>query len=307
MALDPQRGLVYIPTGSAAFDFYGVDRHGDDLFANTLLCLDAATSQRKWHFQAIHHDIWDLDFPSPPTLGTVQHEGKPVDAVIVAGKSGFLYVLNRETGESLFPLEERPIPPSTVDGKQLARTEPVPTRPAPFVRQHLDQSMVTNRTPAAHAAVLEKMHHLNYGDLFLPPSFQGTVFFPGLAGGAEWGGSAYDPQTHLYYVNANELGWVVRLVPSQSVQRTKDQAGSTKRRVRVAMAPIGRAPRPNTRRSTNPKSSRRFVSPPCCTREAGACHPLLLSASRLSRQFRIGFSRMTITRSLSIFPGPATA
>ena len=218
MAVDPQRGLVYLPTGSASFDFYGVDRHGDDLFADTLLCLDAATGKRKWHFQAIHHDVWDLDFPSPPTLATIKRDGKLVDAVVVAGKSGFIYALNRDTGESLFPLEQRAVPPSTVDGEQLAKSEPVPTLPAPFIRQHLDESMATDRTPSAHAAVLEHMRHLNYGDLFIAPSLKGTVLFPGLAGGAEWGGSAFDPQTHLYYVNANELGWVMRLVPSQSVE-----------------------------------------------------------------------------------------
>ncbi len=219
MALDPERGLIYIPTGSAAFDFYGADRHGDDLFADTLLCLDAATGTRKWHFQAIRHDVWDLDFPSPPTLLTVRRAGRMVDAVAVAGKNGYIYVLNRETGESLFPLEEHPIPSSAVDGEQLAKTQRVPTAPPPFVRQRLDETMVTNRTAAAHSAVLEQLRNLNYGALFIPPSLKGTVYFPGLAGGAEWGGSAYDPQTHLYYVNANELGWVVRLVPSQSVQR----------------------------------------------------------------------------------------
>jgi glucose dehydrogenase len=219
MALDTQRGLVYVPTGSAAFDFYGADRHGDDLFADTLLCLDAATGKRKWHFQAVHHDVWDLDFPSPPTLITVRHAGRMVDAVAVAGKSGYIYVLNRETGESLFPLEERPIPQSSVDGEQLAKTQPVPTLPGPFVRQRLDETMVTNRTAAAHSAVLEQLRSLNYGDLFIPPSLRGTVYFPGLAGGAEWGGSAYDPQTHIYYINASELGWIVRLVSSQSVHR----------------------------------------------------------------------------------------
>lgn len=219
MAVDTQRGLVYVPTGSAAFDFYGPDRLGDDLFADSLLCLDAATGKRKWHFQAIRHDVWDLDFPSPPTLVTVRHAGRMVDAVAVAGKNGYIYVLNRETGESLFPLEERLVPQSTVDGEQLAKTQIVPALPAPFVRQRLDETTITNRTAASHSAVLEELHNLNYGDLFIPPSLKGTVYFPGLAGGAEWGGSAYDPKTHIYYVNANELAWVVRLVPSQTLQR----------------------------------------------------------------------------------------
>jgi quinoprotein glucose dehydrogenase len=220
MALDNKRGLVYVPTGSTAFDFYGADRHGDNLFADTLLCLDAATGKRKWHFQAVRHDVWDLDFPSAPTLITVRHQGQLVDAVAQAGKTGYIYVLNRVTGESLFPLEERVIAPSPVDGELLAKSQPVPMKPAPFVRQELTDDMATRRTEAAHQAVLEQLRTLDHGKLFIPPSLRGTVYFPGLAGGAEWGGSAYDPQTHVYYVNANELAWRVRLVTPESIHRT---------------------------------------------------------------------------------------
>lgn len=220
MALDIKRGLVYVPTGSTAFDFYGADRHGDNLFANTLLCLDAATGKRKWHFQAVRHDVWDLDFPSAPTLITVRHQGQLVDAVAQAGKTGYIYVLNRVTGESLFPLEERVIAPSPVDGELLAKSQPVPMKPAPFVRQELTDDMATRRTEAAHQAVLEQLRTLDHGKLFIPPSLRGTVYFPGLAGGAEWGGSAYDPQTHVYYVNANELAWRVHLVTPESIHRT---------------------------------------------------------------------------------------
>lgn len=219
MAVDNKRGLVYIPTGSAAFDFYGADRHGDDLFANTLLCLDAATGKRKWHFQAVRHDVWDLDFPSAPTLITVRHQGQLVDAVAQAGKTGYIYVLNRITGESLFPIQEHAIAPSSVDGELLAKSQPVPVKPAPFVRQELTTDMATRRTDAAHQAVLEQLKTLDHGNLFIPPSLRGTVYFPGLAGGAEWGGSAYDPETHVYYVNANELGWIIRLVTPESIHR----------------------------------------------------------------------------------------
>lgn len=219
MAVDLQRGLVYVPTGSPAFDFYGADRHGDNLFADTLLCLDAATGKRKWHFQAIRHDVWDLDFPSPPTLISVRHNGRLIDAVAQAGKNGYIYVLNRDTGESLFPLQEVPIPASTVDGELLAKSQRVPVKPPPFVRQEFTEDMVTRRTEAAHQAVLAKLKTLNHGKLFIPPSLRGTVYFPGLAGGAEWGGSAYDPQTHVYYVNANELPWIVRLITPHTIQR----------------------------------------------------------------------------------------
>ena len=220
LVVDVKRGLAFVPTGSAAFDFYGADRIGDDLFANTLLCLDAATGKRKWHFQAIRHDVWDLDFPSAPLLVRVRSQGKLVDAVAQAGKSGYLYVLDRETGKSLFPLTERPVPPSTVDGEVTAKSEPVPTKPEPFVRQDFNEGTVTDRTPAAHQAVSKELQHLVHGRLFVPPSLEGTVFFPGPAGGAEWGGGAYDPETHLYYINANESPWLVRLAPPSEIHRT---------------------------------------------------------------------------------------
>ncbi len=211
MAVDVKRGLVFAPTGSASYDFYGADRHGNDLFADTLLCLDAATGKLKWHFQGIHHDAWDLDFPSAPLLVKCRHNGKLVDAVAQAGKTGYLFVLDRTTGESLFPIEERPVPASPVDGELLSKTQPVPLKPAPFVRQDFTEDTVTRRTEAAHRAVLEQLQSLDHGQLFVPPSLRGTVFFPGPAGGAEWGGGAYDPETDIYYVNANESPWIVRL------------------------------------------------------------------------------------------------
>ena len=220
LTVDQQRGLVFIPTGSTAYDFYGADRHGDNLFANSLLCLDAATGKRKWHFQAVRHDIWDLDFPSAPVLVRCLSKGKLVDAVVEPGKSGYIYVLDRETGESLFPLTERAVPPSSVDGEQVVKSEPVPLKPAPFVRQEFTEDTVTRRTEIAHQAVLEQVRALDHGPLFTPPSLKGTVFFPGPAGGAEWGGGAYDPETHLYYLNANESSWIVRLSPPSQVHRT---------------------------------------------------------------------------------------
>ena len=220
LTVDVKRGLAFIPTGSAASDFYGADRHGDDLFANTLLCLDAETGKRKWHFQAVRHDAWDLDFPCPPLLVTVKHDGKLVDAVAQAGKTGYLYVLDRETGKSLFPLKEVPVPPSSVDGELLAKSQPVPVKPEPFVRQGFTEATVTNRTEAAHQAVLEELRSLEHGPMFTSPSLKGSVLFPGAAGGAEWGGGAYDPETHLYYINANELPWVLRLAPPSEIKRT---------------------------------------------------------------------------------------
>lgn len=219
LTIDQKRGLAFIPTGSAAFDFYGADRIGDDLYADSILCLDAATGKRKWHFQGVRHDVWDLDFPSPPLLVTCLHNGKLLEAVAEAGKSGYIYVLDRETGESLFPLTEIKIAPSPMDGERLAQSQRVPTKPLPFVRQTFTSGDVTNRSEAAHAAVLEQLKGLDYGQLFVPPGLRGSVFFPGPAGGAEWGGQAFDPETHMLYVNANELPWIIRLRLSEQISR----------------------------------------------------------------------------------------
>ncbi len=219
LVVDVKRGLVFVPTGSAAYDFYGADRHGDNLFANTILCLDANTGKRKWHFQTIKHDVWDLDFPTAPLLATVRKNGKLVDVVVAAGKDGFIWVLNRETGESMFPIEERAVPASNVDGELLAKSQKFPLKPAPFVRQEFTEAMVTNRTPEAHAEVMARVKQLDFGGRFTPPSLRGTVVFPGFAGGAEWGGEAFDPETRVYYVNANELAWINTLVPPSTLQR----------------------------------------------------------------------------------------
>lgn len=218
--VDAKRGLVFVPTGSTAYDFYGADRIGDDLFANSIICLDALTGKRKWHFQAVRHDVWDLDFPAPPLLLQCLHNGRLTDAVAQPGKSGFLYVLDRQTGQSLFPIVERPVPPTTVDGERLAASEPVPVKPEPFVRQNFTDDTATRRTEAAHTAVMKQLEGLDHGALFIPPSLKGMVAFPGPAGGAEWGGGTYDPETHLYYLNANESSWLVRLTAEGDLKRT---------------------------------------------------------------------------------------
>jgi quinoprotein glucose dehydrogenase len=213
MSLDEKRGLVFVPTGSAAFDFYGANRLGDNLFANCLLALKAATGERVWHFQFVRHDVWDRDLPAPPSLITVIRDGRPVDAVAQSTKSGHVFVFERETGMPLFPIEYRKVPTDGVDGEALADTQPFPLKPVPFSRQHLTESLLTRRSPEAHRVVRERFRTLRNGGPFTPPSLQGTVIFPGFDGGAEWGGQAFDPETGLYYVNANEMAWILRLVP----------------------------------------------------------------------------------------------
>ncbi|MBM3728513.1 MAG: pyrroloquinoline quinone-dependent dehydrogenase [Acidobacteria bacterium] len=225
MALDETRGLIYAPTGSASYDFYGANRHGDNLYANSLLCLNAATGERVWHYQMIRHDVWDRDHPTPPSLVTLKMGGRQVDAVVQATKSGHLWVFDRVTGKPLFPVEERAVPASEVDGELLAKTQPLPLKPPPFSRQRLTEDMLTNRTPAARAAALEQFRKVQSAGQFAPPSFAGTIVFPGFDGGAEWGGQAFDPETGLYYVNANEMAWILRIVPRPRAQGTTDARG----------------------------------------------------------------------------------
>jgi quinoprotein glucose dehydrogenase len=220
MSLDEKRGLVFVPTGSASFDFYGSNRKGDDLFANTLLALKAETGERVWHFQAVHHDLWDRDFPAPPNLVTVRHDGRAVDAVAQVTKSGHVYLFDRATGQPLFPIEERAVPASEVGGESTAATQPLPLKPPPFARQAFTADMVTNRTPEAHAAVLARLRQVRSAGQFVPPSLEGTVIFPGFDGGAEWGGAAFDPASGLLYVNANEMPWILRLVESPQDRKT---------------------------------------------------------------------------------------
>ncbi len=206
MALDERRGIVFVPTGSAAFDFYGANRPGDNLFANCLLALDAKTGKRLWHFQFVKHDVWDRDLPAAPTLVTVDRDGKAVDAVAQITKSGHVFVLDRETGKSLFPLEERSVPPSQIPGEVLSRTQLLPKLPPPFARQVLSEEMVA-------ASERERFRTYVSGDQFTPPTTQGTIIFPGYDGGGEWGGASFDPETRLLYVNSNEMAWVLKIVP----------------------------------------------------------------------------------------------
>ncbi|MEJ2050330.1 MAG: pyrroloquinoline quinone-dependent dehydrogenase [Calditrichota bacterium] len=212
MALDPDRGLVYVPTGSAAFDFYGANRIGDDLYANCVLALDAETGQLRWYFQGVQHDVWDRDFPAPPTLVTVQKNGERQDAVAQITKSGYVFLFDRSSGQPLYPIENRPVPASDVEGEVLAQTQPFPTFPPPFARQDFTRELATDRTPAARQAVLQRLDSLRNQGQFTPPSTQGTVIFPGVDGGGEWGGAAFDPGTGVLYINANEMAWVLRLV-----------------------------------------------------------------------------------------------
>lgn len=212
MTVDVKRGIVYVPTGSAAFDFYGSDRVGDDLFADTLIALDAESGERLWHFQGVRHDLWDRDFPAPPVLVTVEHEGKRVDAVAQTTKQGFVFLFDRTNGNPLFPIECRAYAASDIPGEQAAAEQCLPTKPAPFARQRLTEDLLTTRTPEVHAWAERQFASFRSDGQFVPFTVgKKTVIFPGFDGGAEWGGAAADPKSGILYVNANDVAWTGEL------------------------------------------------------------------------------------------------
>jgi quinoprotein glucose dehydrogenase len=212
MSLDEANGVVYIPTGSAAFDFWGGNRKGANLFANCILALNAQTGERIWHFQTVHHDLWDRDLPAPPNLVTVTHNGRKTEAVAQITKSGFVFLLDRKTGEPLFPVEERKVPGSDLMNEETWPTQPFPLVPPPFVPQIFTKDEITNISPESHDYVAAILDSVRTGELFMPPSTQGTVIFPGFDGGGEWGGAAVDPKNAVLYVNANVMPWILKMV-----------------------------------------------------------------------------------------------
>ncbi len=215
MVLDAGCGIVYVPTGSAVMDFYGGDRVGDDLYADTLLALDAATGKLLWHFQGVHHDLWDRDFPSPPALYTVQVNGKTTEALAQITKQAYVYLFDRLTGKPLFPIHEHPYAASTVPGEVTSPTQPAPDWPLPFAPQKLTAGMLTNRTPQAHAWAEKEFAALRSNGQFYPMAVgQQTVVFPGFDGGGEWSGPAIDPATDTLYVGSTAMAWLGGLTPA---------------------------------------------------------------------------------------------
>lgn len=215
LSVDADRGMVFAGLGSAAFDFYGGDRLGDNLFANCTVALDARSGRRIWHFQTLRHDIWDHDLPIYPNLVTVKHDGKTVDAVAQVTKTGYVFLFDRETGEPLFEVKDQPVPASDIQGERAATTQPVPVKPPPFSVQYLDETNLTNIGEANHASALEQLRKIRGGPAFNPPSLQGTVAIPGFHGGANWSGASFDPTTGLLYVNSNNVPNIITLADSK--------------------------------------------------------------------------------------------
>jgi len=211
MTLDDARGLVYLPVTTPSNDFYGGRRPGANLFGESLVCLDAATGVRKWHFQIVHHGLWDYDNPSPPNLVTIRVDGRTIDAVVQLTKQGFAFVFDRVTGKPVWPIEERRVPPSDVQGEHAWPTQPFPTRPPAISDQGVTLDDAIDFTPALRAAAQKELAKYRLGPVFTPPTLQGTVQRPGIIGGANWGGGAFDPRTGILYVKTTNQANLIRV------------------------------------------------------------------------------------------------
>ncbi|MGH9159681.1 MAG: c-type cytochrome, partial [Vicinamibacteraceae bacterium] len=235
ISIDEKRGIAYVPTGSPTHDLYGADRIGANLFANCLLALDARTGKRLWHFQAVHHDLWDYDLTAAPKLLTVRHNGEMVDIVAQPTKFGFLYVFNRETGEPLWPIEERPVPASDVPGEQAWPTQPFPTKPAPFARQEFrEEDINPHLGPQEKEAVLKRFRAARAGRVFTPQLLdREQIMMPGQFGGANWGGSAADPETGFLYVRTTDHPTIHQLDEFETEEQRTKREGPPKVRGRA--------------------------------------------------------------------------
>ncbi len=211
MTLDQGRGLLYLPVSTPSNDFFGGRRLGSTLFAESLVCLDAKTGVRKWHYQIVHHGLWDYDLPSPPNLVTLHANGKTIDAVAQLTKQGFIFVFDRVTGQPVWPITEKPVPASDVPGERAWPTQPVPTKPPPISPQGVSLDDAFDLTPALKAEARGELSKFRLGPLFTPPSFEGTVMLPGIIGGANWGGGAFDPETATLYIKTTNLAAIGRL------------------------------------------------------------------------------------------------
>lgn len=216
MSVDPELGLVFLPGTSPTFDFYGGDRPGANLFGNSVIALDAKTGKRRWHFQTVHHDLWDYDLPAQPVLTDIVVEGKPIRALAQIGKTGFVYVLNRETGEPVWPIEERPVHTDGVPKEHVYPTQPMPTRPPPFSKQSLNADELNNIDPETNAYLRNQFAQYRSEGIFTPPTEQGTIVMPGFHGGGNWSGGCFNPETGLFYVNSTELACMVQVRPGQN-------------------------------------------------------------------------------------------
>jgi quinoprotein glucose dehydrogenase len=248
LSADLERDLVFIPTGSASPDFYGGIRPGSDVYADSVVALRASTGERVWHFQTVHHNLWDYDVASQPTLATIRVEGQPTPAVIQPTKTGFIFLLHRETGEPLYPVEERPVPASTVPGEKSWPTQPFPTHPAPLLPLKLGEDDAWGLTFWDRNVCRDAIRGLRNEGIFTPPSLEGTLVYPSMIGGANWGGAAVDAERGVLVLNLNRFASWVRLVPREQREKLRGVTGEIARqegtpyfmvREGILMSPLG--------------------------------------------------------------------
>jgi quinoprotein glucose dehydrogenase len=226
MSLDVKRGIVYIPTGSVGGDFYGGIRKGQNLFANSLIALEAGTGKYLWHYQTVHHDLWDRDLPANPNLVTLHKDGRNIDAVAQITKHGYIFVFDRVSGEPVFPIREEPVPQQALPGEEPWPTQPIPGLPEPFARQKFGVDDVSDLDSETNRELLEKYRQIKFEKMFTPPSKEGSWIFPGFDGGGEWGGAAVDPATGILYVNSSELPWSMVMVDVPKTKQGRSLKGS---------------------------------------------------------------------------------
>jgi quinoprotein glucose dehydrogenase len=219
-SIDAERGYAYFPVSTPNNDFYGGHRKGDNLFAESVLCIDIETGERVWHFQTVHHGVWDYDLPAPPNLVTINVDGKSIDAAVQVTKTGFAFVFDRVTGEPVWPIEERPVPQSDVPGERLSPTQPYPTKPPAFAKQTFSEDDLIDFTPELRAKALEAIAPYSLGDMYSPPTLHGTLSFPSVSGGANWGGAGFDPETQILYVKA--VNWPLLFFVEKPPPGTED-------------------------------------------------------------------------------------
>ncbi|MCE7041381.1 pyrroloquinoline quinone-dependent dehydrogenase [Dyadobacter sp. CY312] len=229
MSLDQKRGMVFLALGSPSYDFYGTDRKGENLYGNCVLALDAASGKHVWHFQTVHHDLWDYDLPAPPNLVTIKRDGpdgrpRNIDAVAQITKQGFVFVFDRETGKPLYDIEERKVPASNLPGESASPTQPFPVKPKPFARQWITEADLTSYSPADHDSLVAKFRSMRYEGLYTPPDLKGTLQLPGTRGGGEWGGAAFDPATNFLYIKSNDAPDIITIIKGDQTKASSESA-----------------------------------------------------------------------------------
>jgi len=291
MSLDQNRGMVFLALGSPSYDFYGTDRKGENLYGNCVLALDAASGKHVWHFQTVHHDLWDYDLPAPPNLVTIKREGadgpRNIDAVAQITKQGFVFVFERETGKPLYDIQERKVPASNLPGESASPTQPFPVKPKPFARQWITEADLTRYSPADHDSLVAKFKSMRYEGLYTPPDLKGTLQLPGTRGGGEWGGAAFDPATNFLYIKSNDAPDIITIIKGDQEKASSESPARSS--VSSQLGTTGRnAHADQYLNSTGYKTWKDPSGNPAITPPWGTLHALNLSTGEYEWQIPLG-------------------